>query len=59
MAIGANSMVVKNIPDNTTFAGIPAKLISEIGSDGYIIDEMTNYLTEKEFKDKSKNFSMV
>lgn len=35
-AVGANAVVVKNVIQNTTVGGIPAKQISNFGSDGYI-----------------------
>ena len=35
-AIGANAVVVKDVNQNTTVGGIPAKEISSIGSEGYI-----------------------
>ncbi len=36
VVIGANSVVDKDIPDNAVAAGIPAKVISFKGSEGYI-----------------------
>lgn len=36
VAIGANSVVTKHIPNNAVAVGIPAKVISLDGSDGYI-----------------------
>jgi len=36
VAIGANAVVTRDIPDNSVAAGIPAKVISEAGSEGYI-----------------------
>lgn len=35
-AIGANCVVTKDIPDNAVVVGIPGKVISYKGSDGYI-----------------------
>jgi serine O-acetyltransferase len=35
-AIGVNAVVTKDVPDRGVAAGIPAKLLSEAGSDGYI-----------------------
>ena len=35
-AIGANAVVVHDVPPNVTVGGIPARVISETGSDGYI-----------------------
>lgn len=35
-AIGVNAVVTKDVPDRGVAAGIPAKLISQAGSDGYI-----------------------
>jgi serine O-acetyltransferase len=34
--VGANAVVTKDVPDNGVVGGIPAKIISEIGSEGYI-----------------------
>lgn len=36
VAIGANSVVVQNVPDDGVIGGIPAKLLSMDGSEGYI-----------------------
>ncbi|MCX7920937.1 MAG: serine O-acetyltransferase [Clostridia bacterium] len=36
VAIGANSVVTKDIPDNAVVVGIPGKVISFEGSDGYV-----------------------
>lgn len=36
VAIGANAVVTNDIPDNAVAVGIPAKVISFDGSDGYI-----------------------
>jgi serine O-acetyltransferase len=36
VAIGANCVVTKDAPDNSVVAGIPGKIISYNGSDGYI-----------------------
>jgi serine O-acetyltransferase len=36
VAIGANCVVTKDIPDNAVVVGIPAKIISYAGSDGYV-----------------------
>jgi serine O-acetyltransferase len=35
-AIGANAVVTKDVPDRGVVVGIPAKLVSDQGSDGYI-----------------------
>lgn len=40
-AIGANSVVVDDVPDNAVVAGAPAKVVSHNGSEGYI--ENTDY----------------
>lgn len=37
VAIGANSVVNKDIPDHVTVAGIPAKIINNNGSEGMIV----------------------
>lgn len=36
VAIGANAVVTKDIPDNAVAVGIPAKVISYAGADGYV-----------------------
>lgn len=37
VAIGANSVVTKDVPDHVTVAGAPAKVINQNGSNGLII----------------------
>ena len=36
IAIGANAVVTRDIPSHSTVAGIPAAVISETGSEGYV-----------------------
>lgn len=36
VAIGANSVITKDIPDNAVVVGVPGKVISMAGSEGYI-----------------------
>jgi serine O-acetyltransferase len=35
-AIGANSVVTKDVPNNAVVAGVPATIISDQGSSGYV-----------------------
>lgn len=42
VAIGANSVVTKDVPDGVSVAGIPAKIINHDGSQGLIIDGKYN-----------------
>lgn len=36
VAIGANAVVTNDVPDNAVAVGVPAKIISYRGSDGYV-----------------------
>lgn len=40
VAIGSNAVVTKNIEDNSVVVGIPAKIISKDGSEGYILNKI-------------------
>jgi serine O-acetyltransferase len=53
VAIGANAVVTKNVPDNAVVVGIPAEIISYQGSDEYI---QNNYL--KRFIKKAGDFGV-
>jgi len=45
VAIGANCVVTKDIPDNAVVVGIPGKVISEDGAEGYVNHiDYDNYL---------------
>ncbi len=41
VAIGANAVLTKDVPDNAVVVGVPAKVISYKGSMGYI--DRTDY----------------
>lgn len=41
-AIGANSVVTKDVPDRSVVVGIPGKVISNDGSDGYVNHILTD-----------------
>ena len=36
VAIGANAVVTSDVPDNAVVAGIPARILSLLGSAGYV-----------------------
>ena len=38
VAIGANAVVTHDVPDNAVVAGVPARVISMRGSEGYIVN---------------------
>lgn len=40
VAIGANAVVTKDIPDNSVAVGIPAKVISQKGTSGYLVNKV-------------------
>jgi Serine acetyltransferase len=40
VAIGANAVVLDNIPDDSVVVGVPGKVISSKGSDGYILNKV-------------------
>jgi serine O-acetyltransferase len=42
VAIGANCVVTRDVPDNAVVVGIPGKVISDKGSEGYILH--TDYI---------------
>ena len=40
VAIGANAVVLDNVPDNSVVVGVPAKVVSDKGSEGYILNKI-------------------
>jgi serine O-acetyltransferase len=42
-AVGANAVVVDDVPSNSTVGGVPARVISDAGSEGYV--NRTDYPT--------------
>ena len=36
VAIGANAVVTEDVPDNACVAGVPAKIVSMNGAEGYV-----------------------
>lgn len=46
-AVGANAVVTKDVPDRGVVGGIPAKLLSSAGSDGYINRLVPDWLMER------------
>ncbi|WP_369427654.1 hypothetical protein [Pontibacter harenae] len=40
VAIGANAVVLDDVPDKAVVAGIPAKTVSFNGSNGYILNQI-------------------
>lgn len=38
VAIGANAVVTKDVPNNCVVVGVPAKIISQAGSAEYILN---------------------
>jgi serine O-acetyltransferase len=51
IAIGANCVVTKDIPDNSVVVGIPGKVISQKGA--------TEYVCNTEYEDKLKHINSV
>lgn len=43
-SIGANAVVTKDVPDRGVVGGVPAKLLSEAGSEGYINRQVPEHL---------------
>jgi serine O-acetyltransferase len=46
VAIGANSVITKNVPDNAVVAGIPGRIISYKGSEGYVCNTGYDFLNQ-------------
>lgn len=42
-AIGANCVVTKDVPENAVVVGVPGKIISYNGSDGYVCNKCQNF----------------
>jgi serine O-acetyltransferase len=38
VAIGANAVVTKDIPDNAVVVGVPGRIVSYDGSEGYLLN---------------------
>ena len=50
VAIGANCVVTKDIPDNAVVVGVPGKVISYEGSKGYVNNtDYDSFLTNPRF----------
>jgi len=39
VAVGANCVVTKDVPDNAVVAGVPGEIISDKGSEGYVANK--------------------
>ena len=46
-AVGANAVVAKDVPDKGVVGGVPAKLLSQAGSDGYINRIVPEWLMQR------------
>lgn len=44
VAVGANAVVTKDVPDSAVVAGVPAKIISMKGSEGYVVNYNYSFL---------------
>src|SRR5262249_9164587 len=45
VAIGPNCVVTRDVPDNSVVAGVPGRIISQAGSEGYV--NYTDYTPEE------------
>jgi serine O-acetyltransferase len=46
-SVGANAVVTKDVPDRGVVGGVPAKLLSTAGSDGYINRQVPDALMRR------------
>lgn len=47
VSVGANAVVTRDVPDSGVAAGVPAKVLSQAGSEGYINRQVPDWLMKK------------